>query len=61
MGGDTVLLVLAGILVLIAGILAAAEAALSTFSKSRADGLVAAGRRGGERVRMLVADSAPYL
>jgi CBS domain containing-hemolysin-like protein len=61
MGGDTLLLVLAAILVFIAGILAAAEAALSTFSKSRADGLVAAGRRGGERVRMLVADSAPFL
>ncbi|MEQ4205698.1 hemolysin family protein [Actinopolymorpha sp. B17G11] len=61
MGGDTVLLVLAAVLVFVAGVLAAAEAALSTFSKSRADGLVAAGRRGGERVRMLVEDSAPYL
>ena len=61
MGGDTLLLVLAAILVFIAGILAAAEAALSTFSKSRAASMVAEGRHGAERVRLLVEDSAPYL
>ncbi len=61
MGGDTVLLVLAAALVFIAGVLAAAEAALSTFSKSRANGLVTKGYRGADRVRLLVEDSAPYL
>ncbi|WP_020574569.1 hemolysin family protein [Actinopolymorpha alba] len=61
MGGDTALLILAAILVFIAGILASAEAAFSAFSKARADALVAAGRRGAERVRMLVEDRAPYL
>ncbi|HEY8456585.1 MAG TPA: hemolysin family protein [Actinopolymorphaceae bacterium] len=61
MNGDTGLLVLAAVLVFIAGVLAAAEAALSTFSKTRADELVAAGRRGAERVRRLVEDSARYL
>ncbi|REF37795.1 hemolysin family protein [Thermasporomyces composti] len=61
MGGDPQLLILAAALVLVAGVLAAAEAALSTFSKSRAEGLAEAGRRGAERVRMIVADSARYL
>jgi CBS domain containing-hemolysin-like protein len=61
MGSDPVLHVLAGILVVIAGLLASADAALSTFSKSRADELVAAGRRGASRVRLLVEDRAQYL
>ncbi|MBM7789250.1 hemolysin family protein [Tenggerimyces flavus] len=59
--GDVPLLILAAVLVVIAGILAAAEAALSSFSKSRADGLVARGRRGAARLRRLVDDRAPYL
>src|SRR5690606_22788498 len=61
MGGDPQLLILAAALVLVAGVLAAAEAALSPFSTSRAEGLAEAGRRGAERVRMIVADSARYL
>ena len=61
MTGDVWLVVLAAVLVLVAGFLASAEAALSAFSKSRADGLVAAGRRGADRVRMLVEDRASYL
>jgi CBS domain containing-hemolysin-like protein len=61
MGGDPQLLILAAALVLVAGVLAAAEAALSTFSKSRVEELSEAGRRGAERVRMIVADSARYL
>ncbi len=59
--GDIPLLILAAVLVVIAGILAAAEAALSSFSKSRADGLIARGRRGAARLRRLVEDRAPYL
>ncbi|MET9023168.1 hemolysin family protein [Actinopolymorpha sp. NPDC004070] len=61
MTGDVWLVLLAAVLVLVAGFLASAEAALSAFSKSRADGLVAAGRRGADRVRMLVEDRASYL
>ncbi len=59
--GDPYLLVLAAVLVLVAGVLAAAEAALSTFSKSRANALVEDGRAGAERVRVVVEDSAAYL
>src|ERR1700754_3036272 len=61
MTGDVLLIVLAAILALFAGFLASAEAALSAFSKSRAEGLVTAGRHGAERVRTLVEDRAPYL
>jgi CBS domain containing-hemolysin-like protein len=59
--GDPFLLVLAAVLVLVAGVLAAAEAALSAFSKSRANVLVEEGRAGAERVRRVVEDSAAYL
>jgi CBS domain containing-hemolysin-like protein len=59
--GDPFLLVLAAVLVLVAGVLAAAEAALSAFSKSRANALVEEGRAGAERVRRVVEDSAAYL
>ena len=55
------MLVVAAVLVLVAGVLAMADAALTTFSKSRADGLVASGRRGGRWVRRLVEDPAAAL
>lgn len=54
-------LVLAIGLVLIAGVLASAEAALSSFSKARADELVRAERRGAARLRHLADDPARYL
>jgi CBS domain containing-hemolysin-like protein len=55
------MLVVAAVLVLVAGVLAMAEAALTAFSKSRADGLVASGRRGARWVRRLVEDPAAAL
>ena len=48
-------------LVILAGLMAMAEAALTAFSKARADQLVAAGRRGAIRLRQLVDDPAPPL
>ena len=60
-GNDAWLLVLAALLVVAAGLLSSIDAALSTFSKSRADELVAEGRRGAERLRDVVEDRARYL
>ena len=59
--GTASILVGAGLLVVVAGLLAMAEAAFTTFSKARADALVVAGRRGAQRVRRLVEDPAPAL
>jgi CBS domain containing-hemolysin-like protein len=61
MSGTASMLVGAGLLVVVAGLLAMAEAAFTTFSKARADALVVDGRRGAERVRRLVEDPAPAL
>src|SRR4028119_142317 len=48
-------------LVLVAGLLAGAEAALSSFSKARARELADEGRRGAARVLTIAEDPAPYL
>src|SRR5918996_2941403 len=48
-------------LIVVAGLMAMAEAALTAFSKARADELVASGRRGATRLRRLVDDPAPPL
>ena len=48
-------------LVIFAGLTAAAEAALFSFSKARADRLVAEGVPGAQRVRRLVEDPPRYL
>lgn len=48
-------------LVLIAGFLSAAEAALAGFSRSRAVGLVAENRAGARRLQQIVDDSTRYL
>jgi CBS domain containing-hemolysin-like protein len=61
MSGTASMLIGAGLLVVVAGLLAMAEAAFTTFSKARADALVVDGRRGAERVRRLVEDPAPAL
>ena len=58
---DITLLLLAIVLVVVGGVLASAEAALSSFSKVRADGLARSGRRGAERLRRLAEDPARYL
>ena len=46
---------------MLAGLMAAAEAALSSFSRARADRLVAEGRPGAQRVRRIVDDPPRYL
>ncbi len=61
MSGTASMLVGAALLVVVAGLLAMADAAFTTFSKARADALVGAGRRGAAQVRRLVEDPAPAL
>ena len=52
---------IAFVLMIFAGLTAAAEAALSSFSKARANRLVEEGRTGAQRVRKIVDDSPQYL
>ncbi|MDO5682114.1 MAG: hemolysin family protein [Propionibacteriaceae bacterium] len=49
------------VLTVLAGLFAAAEAALYSFSKARADGLVEEGRPGAKRLALITADPPPYL
>jgi len=49
------------LLAILAGLMAAAEAALASFSRSRAEKLVADGRSGADRVRRIVEDPPRYL
>lgn len=58
---DAQLLIAAAVLVVIAGLLAMVEAALSTFSRARADGLARQGRRNTEKLQRVVADPSPPL
>jgi CBS domain containing-hemolysin-like protein len=58
---DWVQLVIALVLVILAGIMAAGESALYSFSKVRADRLVADGRPGAAKVRKIVEDPPRYL
>ncbi len=58
---DWLQLGIALVLVIFAGLTAAAEAALSSFSKARADRLVADGIPGSTRVRKIVDDPPRYL
>ena len=60
-GVDLWLLVLAVVLVVLAGVLASVEAAMTAFSKVRAEELVRSGRRRAPRLRGLLDDPAPYL
>lgn len=48
-------------LTLIAGVLAAVEAAMSSFSKARAEGLVEESRGGAKRLLLITEDPPPYL
>ncbi len=59
--GDGWLIIGAVGLVILAGVMAMAEAALTAFSKARADELVSDDRRGASRLRQLVDDPAPPL
>ena len=60
-GADVGLIVLAGALVLLAGLFSAADAALSSYSRARADELLAEGRPGAYRLTVLLDDPARYL
>jgi len=57
----TLLLLVAGVLVLVAGVLAGAEAALSKVSRVAADDYAREGRRGANRLRHVLDDPARYL
>ncbi|MBA2641154.1 MAG: HlyC/CorC family transporter [Nocardioidaceae bacterium] len=61
MNTDVVLLAIAAFLVTIAGLFAAAEAALQSFFKTRAAELVTEGRRGSARLLQFTADLPHYL
>ena len=58
---DWVLLVVAVACAVLAGIFQAADAALQSMSRSRADKLVEAGHRSAARVRQITEDPAPYV
>ncbi len=58
---DLWLLVIAALLVLLAGVFTAIDAALGSFSKARATELVAEGRAGAKRLVELLADAPRYL
>lgn len=55
------LLAIAGVLVFLAGLIAMAEAALASFSRTRAEELVQQERRGAAKLKLLVADPPPAL
>jgi CBS domain containing-hemolysin-like protein len=54
-------LVLAAVLVVLAGALAGADSALTSFSRARAEELKADGRPGSRRLLTVLTDRAPYL
>ena len=58
---DWIFLSIAVVLVIVAGLLAAAEASLHSFSKARADRLVDEGRPGAVRLRRMLDDLPPHL
>ncbi len=55
------LLAVAAVCVLLAGLLTAAESALASVSRARAERLVDEGRRGAQRLLLLAEDPAPHL
>ena len=58
---DWVLIGVALLSAILAGVFNAADAALQSMSRSRADRLLEEGRRGAERVRAIAEDPAPYV
>jgi magnesium and cobalt exporter, CNNM family len=60
-GVDIWLLVLAAVLVVVAGLFSSADAALSSFSKVRAEEIAAEGKTGSNRLLKIVEDSPRYL
>jgi magnesium and cobalt exporter, CNNM family len=60
-GADIGLLVTAATLVLLAGVFSAADAALASYSRARAEELAEEGRPGAKRLVQLLADAPRYL
>jgi CBS domain containing-hemolysin-like protein len=60
-GVDIELLVAAAVLVVVAGLFSSAEAALSSFSKARAEEIVGEGRSGAHRLLRIAEDPPRYL
>jgi CBS domain containing-hemolysin-like protein len=58
---DIVLLIIAAVLVLVAGVFSSADAALSSFSKARAEEIAAAGTSGSARLLVIAEDPPRYL
>ncbi|MGH3510562.1 MAG: hemolysin family protein [Nocardioidaceae bacterium] len=58
---DGWVLALAAVLVVVAGLFSSADAALSSFSKARAEELVEEGRSGGDRLLRIAEDPARYI
>ncbi len=58
---DIWLLVLAAVFVLVAGLFSSADAALSSFSKARAEEIAAEGKSGSARLLAIVEDPARYV
>ncbi|MEO6472305.1 MAG: CNNM domain-containing protein, partial [Aeromicrobium sp.] len=54
-------IVVAAVLAIVAGFLASIDAALSTFSKARADELAGEGRGGARRLAQILEDPAPAI
>jgi CBS domain containing-hemolysin-like protein len=59
--GQLLLFLLAGLLVVVAGVFTAADAALASFSRARAGELVAEGRTGSKRLLALLDDAPRHL
>ncbi|OYN93423.1 hemolysin family protein [Enemella evansiae] len=59
--GDWLRLGIALLLTILAGLMAAAEASLYSFSKARAEHLVTEGRSGAKRLLLITEDPPPYL
>ena len=55
------LILVAVLLALVAGVLASVEAAISSFSKARADELAGEGKGGAARLARILEDPAPYI
>ena len=60
-GSDITLLVIAAVLVVVAGVLASTDAALSSTSKVRAEELEREGRGGARRLVVILGDAPRYL
>ena len=60
-GVDIWLLVVAALLVVVAGLFSSADAALSSFSKARAEEIAHEGRAGSTRLLIIVGDPPRYL